>query len=112
MLRLTLRIDHDGVAWLGPGKVRLLELIAQHGSIARAGREMGMSYRKAWLLVEAMSTSLGEPVVVASPGGVGGGGAVVTPAGCRLVACYREMERDATDAAAAPLRALQAMLVR
>ncbi len=112
MLRLTLRIDHDGAHWLGPGKVRLLELIAEHGSIARAGRAMGMSYRRAWLLVDAMTASLGEPVVAARPGGVGGGGAVVTAAGTRLVTCYRQMERDAAEAASASLTVLQTMLIR
>ena len=112
MLRLTLRIDRDGMRCLGPGKIRLLELIAEHGSIAKAGRAMGMSYRRAWLLVEALTTSLGEPVVTARPGGAGGGGAVVTPAGARLVACYRGMERVTTAAAEESLRMLQDMLVR
>lgn len=112
MLRLTLRVDHDGERWLGPGKVRLLELIAEHGAIAKAGRAMGMSYRRAWLLVDAMGTSVGEPVVLARPGGAGGGGAVLTPTGERLVACYREMERAAVMATREPMAALEAMIRR
>lgn len=109
MLRLTLRVDADGTKWIGPGKIRLLELIETHGSISKAGRAMDMSYRRAWLLVEAISLSVGEPVVRAQPGGVGGGGAKVTPAGRRLVEAYRDMERAATEAAAGPLAVLQAM---
>ncbi|MGI4746763.1 MAG: winged helix-turn-helix domain-containing protein [Janthinobacterium lividum] len=110
MLRLTLRVDKDGERWLGPGKIRLLEQIAEHGSISRAGREMTMSYRRAWRLVEAMNLSLGQPVVSARPGGAGGGGAVLTPAGVALVDHYRKAEADAIRAAAPSLAALDAML--
>lgn len=110
MLRLTLRVDRDGERWLGPGKIRLLELIAEHGSISRAGREMAMSYRRAWRLVEAMNDSLGQPVVAARPGGAGGGGATVTPAGAALIDCYRNAEADAIRAAGPALTALEAML--
>ncbi|NPD69170.1 LysR family transcriptional regulator [Lichenicola cladoniae] len=110
MLRLTLRVDRDGERWLGPGKIRLLELIAEHGSISRAGREMAMSYRRAWRLVEAMNDSLGQPVVAARPGGAGGGGATVTPAGAALIDCYRKAEADAIRSAGPALAALEAML--
>ncbi len=110
MLRLTLRLDQDRVRWLGPGKIRLLELIAEHGSIARAGREMGMSYRRAWLLVEAMNESLGRPVVAARPGGVGGGGAALTAAGTILIDCYRQIAADAERVAAPMLQRLEALL--
>lgn len=110
MLRLTLRVDRDGERWLGPGKIRLLELIAEHGSISRAGREMAMSYRRAWRLVEAMNDSLGQLVVAARPGGAGGGGATVTPAGAALIDCYRKAEADAIRAAGPALAALEAML--
>ena len=110
MLRLTLRVDRDEVRWLGPGKIRLLELIAEHGSIARAGRAMGMSYRRAWLLVEAMSDSLGRPVVIARPGGVGGGSASLTADGATLIACYRQIEAEAERAVEPALRRLDALL--
>lgn len=112
MLRLTLRVDRNGERWLGPGKIRLLELIATHGSISQAGREMAMSYRRAWRLVEAMNDSLGQPVVTARPGGAGGGGAVLTPAGRALIDCYRQAETEAIRAAGPALAALEAMLPR
>ena len=112
MLRLTVRIDTEGGRWLGPGKVRLLELIAVHGSIAAAGREMGMSYRRAWLLVEAMSKSLGQSVVTARPGGAGGGGAVLTAAGSELVEGYRQLERDAQAASNVTLDRLALLITQ
>ena len=62
---LTLRILVDGRAAIGPGKARLVALIAATGSISAAAREMGMSYRRAWLLVEEVNASFAEPVVVA-----------------------------------------------
>lgn len=94
MTRLTLRIDFDESRALGPGKVRLLELVGETGSISAAGRTMGMSYRRAWLLVDALNRTFREPVVVARGGGAGGGGASLTPFGTGLVASYRAMERD------------------
>src|ERR1700675_3820704 len=66
---------------LGPGKVDLLEAIERKGSISAASREMGMSYRRAWLLVDALNTMFGKPLVVAAPGGAHGGGAQVTKLG-------------------------------
>ncbi len=94
MTRLTLRIDFDDDRALGPGKVRLLELIGETGSISAAGRAMGMSYRRAWLLVNALNQTFRLPVVEARGGGAGGGGASLTPFGTGLVDSYREMERD------------------
>lgn len=69
---LTLRILADGLAAIGPGKARLLEAIAQTGSISAAAREMGMSYRRAWLLVEEVNASFAEPLVVAATGASAG----------------------------------------
>lgn len=100
MARLTLRVDFDRGRALGPGKARLLELVAETGSISAAGRAMGMSYRRAWMLVDAMNQTFREPVVAAKGGGVGGGGALLTPFGARLLACYRSMEHAAATAAA------------
>ena len=100
MVRLTLRVDFNGGRALGPGKARLLELVAETGSISAAGRAMGMSYRRAWMLVDAMNQTFREPVVAAKGGGVGGGGALLTPFGTRLLACYRSMEHAAAIAAA------------
>jgi molybdate transport system regulatory protein len=105
-LRLTLRIDHAGRHMLGPGKVRLLEMIGEHGSISAAGRAMGMSYRRAWLLVEAMNLTFASEVVAAKPGGSGGGGARLTAMGQEVVRRYRDIEAAAGAVAAAELAAL------
>src|SRR4051812_15176589 len=111
MSKLSLRIDFERPgAIVGPGKIRLLEEIARTGSIAAAGRSMAMSYRRAWLLVDTLNRIFGRPVVESVPGGRGGGGAVLTPLGQRLVAGYREIEQAATEAAAAALAALEAEL--
>lgn len=100
MTRLTLRLDFDAGRALGPGKVRLLELVAETGSISGAGRAMGMSYRRAWLLVDAMNHTFRLPVVLARGGGAGGGGAALTAFGTSVVESYRAMEREAQDALA------------
>ena len=107
MARLTLRIDFDGTRALGPGKVRLLELIGETGSISGAGRAMNMSYRRAWLLVDALNGTFRLPVVRTRGGGAGGGGADLTPFGADLVASYRAMEQDAGTALARRIAALE-----
>jgi molybdate transport system regulatory protein len=104
--RLTIRIDFPGGRRVGPGKIRLLELIDETGSIAAAGRAMAMSYRRAWLLVESLNTSFRQPVVDAQPGGRRGGGAKLTGFGRELVARYRTLERDAGHAVDAQVDAL------
>ena len=73
MTRLTLRIDFDEDRALGPGKVRLLELVEATGSISAAGRAMDMSYRRTWLLVDALNRTFRLPVVETRSGGGGGG---------------------------------------
>ena len=106
MPRLTLRIDFDGGRSIGPGKIRLLELVAAQGSISAAGREMGMSYRRAWLLVDELNHFFREPVVAAQAGGAHGGGAALTPFGHAVVAHYRAIEKAAERAGAAHVGAL------
>ncbi len=104
MARLSIRIDL-GPDWrIGPGKVDLLEAIAEHGSISAAGRALGMSYRRAWRLVEEMNRGFGRPVVEAQSGGKAGGGARLSPLGAELAVQYRAIER-AAEAAAAPFLA-------
>jgi molybdenum-dependent DNA-binding transcriptional regulator ModE len=61
--RLTLRIDFDADRAVGPGKIKLMELIDKHGSISEAGRQMGMSYRRAWLLVDSLNRCFRGPIV-------------------------------------------------
>lgn len=101
MARLSIRIDLGPENRLGPGKVQLLEMIAEHGSISAAGRVLGMSYRRAWMLVEAMNRGFGQPVVAAQIGGKSGGGAQLSAFGVEVVAYYRAIEH-AADRAAAP----------
>ncbi len=105
MARITLRIDLDGKGSIGPGKVRLLELIDEMGSIRRAGSHLKMSYARAWGLVRDLTTTFGEPVVNASPGGKSGGGATLTPLGRKVIDAYRTAERRA-EAAAQPQLAM------
>jgi molybdate transport system regulatory protein len=108
--RLTLRVDLGAGRALGPGKIRLLEAIESTGSISQAGRKLGMSYRRAWLLVDDMNNCFRDPVVEAQPGGAHGGGATLTPFGKKLVSRYRTIEEDAVAAARRNLQDLQAAL--
>ncbi|GAB4169456.1 MAG: winged helix-turn-helix domain-containing protein [Thalassobaculales bacterium] len=98
MARISLRIDFAEDRRLGPGKVLLLERIGEHGSIAAAGRSMGMSYRRAWLLVEELNRLTGQPLVAAQVGGSRGGGASLTPLGLELARRYRAAEAAALAA--------------
>lgn len=87
-----------------------MELISRHGSISAAAKEMGMSYRRAWLLVEEVNRIFREPLVESQLGGLGGGGARLTTLGVEVVGHYRAIERAAAEAAAANLQALEAAL--
>ena len=87
-----LRIVFDDGIRLGPGKIDLVAAVARTGSIAAAGRELGMSYRRAWLLIDEVNRLFRQPVVQASAGGTRGGGAQVTPFGLALVEAYRRIE--------------------
>ncbi len=91
---------------MGPGRADLLMHIAATGSIAAAGRQMGMSYKRAWILVEAMNKGFSPPLVEAAKGGAGGGGARLTVAGARVLAAYRGLERAAFLQGAEYLQAL------
>ncbi|GAC1567945.1 MAG: winged helix-turn-helix domain-containing protein [Vulcanimicrobiaceae bacterium] len=110
MTRISLRLKFDGDRLLGPGRVQLLELIAETGSISAAGREMSMSYRRAWTLVEDLNRTFREPLVEKQLGGSGGGGALLTPLGAEIVRRYRAIEaRIATDSRA-DVRAIERAL--
>lgn len=85
----------------GPGKAALLQSIKETGSIAAAGRQIGMSYKRAWYLVEAMNGHFDQPLVEASKGGKTGGGAKLTQLGEDVLSAFREMQ-SATDKAIAP----------
>jgi molybdate transport system regulatory protein len=106
MTRLTLRLDFPGARWLGPGKVKLLEAIAGTGSISAAGRSLGMSYRRAWLLVDDLNRCFRMPLVQTHLGGRAGGGAALTALGEAVVGHYRMIEKAAEQAAAGHIQAL------
>jgi molybdate transport system regulatory protein len=109
-LRLTLRVDFGSGRALGPGKIRLLEAIANTGSISQAGRKLGMSYRRAWLLVDDMNNCFRDPVIEAQPGGAHGGGATLTAFGQKLVDRYRAVEADTQATARKHLRDIESAL--
>lgn len=107
---VRLRIVLEPDIAIGPGKADILDGIKATGSIAAAGRRLGMSYKRAWLLVETMNRCFAEPLVVASRGGRARGGARLTPTGEGVLAAYRRMEAMAAAAAAEELKALRALL--
>ena len=96
---------------IGPGKADILEGIKETGSIAAAGRRMGMSYKRAWLLVETMNRCFREPLVETSRGGRAKGGAVLTASGHEVLERYRRMEQLTATAIEAELAALRRLLV-
>jgi molybdate transport system regulatory protein len=106
------RIDFAKNSSLGPGKIRLLEAIRDSGSLSQGARNIGMSYRRAWLLVESLKQSFREPVTVASTGGKDGGGMLVTEFGDALIKNYRELERDFATLAARRLHAILPTVIR
>ena len=106
MARLRVSIVFESGARIGPGKAKLLESIRDTGSISAAAREMGMSYKRAWLLLDSMNQAFTEPVVTAAPGGAGGGGAILTPFGAEVLKRYRDIHDRAAAMAADDLAAL------
>lgn len=109
-VKLRMRLVFGKDAMLGPGKADLLAQIAATGSIAAAGRTMGMSYKRAWMLVETMNAIFADPLVVSTRGGATGGGADLTEAGRRVLDLYRQMEKQAIKAAQPEIAALQGLL--
>lgn len=109
MTTLKLRLVFDA-AMLGPGKAALLAAIGDSGSIAAAGRQMGMSYKRAWSLVEEMNAAFVAPVVASTRGGAGGGRAGLTATGAQVLALYLTVLAKAETAAAAEIAALRALL--
>ncbi len=110
MTRLTLRLDFANGSQIGPGKIRLLEAIADTGSIAAAGRSLGMSYRRAWLLMDQINRAFTQPAVTGQTGGSGGGGTALTDWGRELLALYRQVEAESRAANAAALTRMEGML--
>jgi molybdate transport system regulatory protein len=108
---LSIRLDLASGDRIGPGKIALLEAIRATGSISAAARRLGMSYRRAWLLVEEINKALRRPAVSSVTGGKHGGGAALTPVGERVIEHYRAIEELARSSASREFRAL-ARLVR
>lgn len=90
--RLQLRLYLAEGVWLGPGKADLLELIGETGSISEAGRRMGMSYKRAWSLVDGLNRIFARPLVASERGGSGGGGAQLTETGQEVLTRFRRIE--------------------
>jgi molybdate transport system regulatory protein len=110
-LKLKAQLFCGAEAAMGPGKAALLDAIARAGSISAAGRAMGMSYRRAWLLVDSMNRCFTEPLVAATAGGGRDKGARLTEAGRAALAAYRRLEADLAAAGAGePAATLTGML--
>lgn len=97
---------HADTIAIGPGKVALLEAVKVHGSISAAARSLGMSYRRAWLLMDELNRALKSPATTSEHGGQSGGGSVLTPVGEEIVRLYRDIEARAQAACAAEIGAL------
>lgn len=107
-LRLRIRVVQGDDLLLGPGRADLLEFIRDTGSIAAAGRRMGMSYKRAWQLAESLNTTFCEPLILAAKGGIAGGGAQLTTLGVTVLDAYRALEANARVRNEAALAALAA----
>src|SRR5712691_9451517 len=106
MARVRISIVFESGARIGPGKAALLESIRNTGSISAAARDMGMSHKRAWLLLDSMNQAFTEPVVTAAPGGAGGGGATLTAFGAEVLERYRRIHDRAAAMASDDVVAL------
>jgi molybdate transport system regulatory protein len=107
MAQIRISIVFESGARIGPGKAALLESIRDTGSISAAARDMGMSYKRAWVLLDSMNQAFTQPVVSAAPGGVGGGGATLTRFGAEVLERYRRIHEKSEAVAAADVAALK-----
>jgi len=120
MITVRFRVDVSPACAIGPGKVALLMGVERTGSLRRAAQELGMSYRRAWLLIDGLNRSFTEAVTTASVGGRGGGGVKLTALGAELVRRYNSLakrfdsiaQREFASVAAGPARqAVSTMVV-
>lgn len=109
-VQFRIRIRRGETVSLGPGKVELLEAISKTGSINAAAKLLNMSYRRAWLLIDALNRSFRAPLVHTAIGGSQGGGTALTDAGLKVIELYRGAEHNARRASAVELRKLLTML--
>jgi molybdate transport system regulatory protein len=105
---LTLRVDLGGGRAVGPGKIHLLDQTHKSGSIIQAGRDLGLSYRRAWLLINDLNNSFRFPVIEAATGGIGGGSTRLTRFGRKVIKLYQTIEAEALAATWEHRRELQA----
>jgi molybdate transport system regulatory protein len=110
VVQFRLRITKADNIAIGPGKVALLEAIVDTGSITAAAKALGMSYRRAWLLIDSMNQMFKSPVVDAATGGKHGGGANVTSTGLKVIECYRRIEQDALKAGVRDINKIKTFL--
>ena len=110
VIQFRLRITKADDIAIGPGKVALLEAIIEAGSISAAAKALGMSYRRAWLLIDSMNKMFKLPVVDAATGGKHGGGTIVTATGYKVIECYRRIEQAAMKAGATDIKKLTRLL--
>lgn len=108
--RLRIRLYFTNGTMFGPGKADLLAAIAETGSIAAAGRELGMSYKRAWGLVDTMNAMFEQPVVESTRGGAQQGGATLTGTGKRVLALYRSLEANTRMASVTELAGFEGLL--
>jgi molybdate transport system regulatory protein len=109
-VQFRVRIYRDETIAIGPGKVALLEAIAETGSISAAARQYGMSYRRAWVLIDEVNRALSSPAVSAVAGGAHGGGTALTSVGEEIIKRYRAIESTARVAAASDISALTRLM--
>src|SRR2546425_7200909 len=107
MAQVRITIVFESGARIGPGKAALLESIRDTGSISAAARNMGMSYKRAWVLLDSINQAFTQPVVSAAPGGAGGGGATLTRFGADVLERYHRIHERAEAVAATDVAALE-----
>jgi molybdate transport system regulatory protein len=110
--KFRMRIMAGDVIAIGPGKIALLEAIADAGSITSAAKQLDMSYRRAWLLLDELNHALRKPAVDSAQGGQAGGGSVLTDTGRELIELYRRIETTAQQACQADLKRMVGMIAR
>ncbi len=111
-VRFRLRLTQGARIAVGPGRIELLEAVREAGSITAAARGLGMSYRRAWMLLDDLNRCLRAPVVESVHGGAQGGGSRLTDTGLELVRLYRHIEQTAQRACGEDIEALKGLLAR
>ena len=110
--KFRLRVTTGDLIAIGPGKIALIEAIAETGSITAAAKSLDMSYRRAWMLLDELNNALKKPAVDSAKGGQHGGGSALTDTGRDLIALYRGVEERAAKACQAELKQLIGLIAR